>query len=291
MSALGDRLGPVGVWMFGAAFGPEPGAAAARIERAGYEVLWVGGGSTDPAAFDRLEEALARTNRLVLATGITNIWAWEPDALAERVTALERAYPGRFVLGLGVSHAPLVEKLGRHYERPFSAMVEFLDRWESHPERHGPAPVVLAALGERMLGVARDRTAGAHPYLTPPEHTRFARGVLGSGPLLAPEQTLVLDEDEDVARSTAREFIEHYLRLPNYKANLRRLGFDSDDLEGAGSDRLIDAIVLHGDAAHVAAGVRAHLAAGADHVCIQPRAHDGGIDFDALDVLAPLLLG
>jgi probable F420-dependent oxidoreductase len=256
--------------------------------------LWVGSGNLDERAFDLLEAALSATTRLVVATGIANIWAWEPAELSRHAAAVEAAYPGRFVLGLGVSHAPLVEALGRRYERPLEAMARFLDGLDaaaSRDEADGPQPPrVLAALGRRMLELSRDRSAGAHPYLTTPEHTEMARNLVGKGPLLAPEQALVLEEDPGQARITARAYLATYLQAPNYRANFGRLGYTEEDLAGAGSDRLVDALVVHGGPGQVVSRIRAHLAAGADHVCIQPLAHGGGFDFGALDVLAPRLL-
>jgi probable F420-dependent oxidoreductase len=288
-------LGPVGVWVGGRAIAQDPGGFAARVQSLGYGALWVGGSNSDERSFDLLERALSGTDRLVVATGITSIWAWEPAALARRVAAVEATYPGRFVLGLGVSHAPAVERLGYRYERPVEAMARFLTSldhaagMQAHPGS-ASTPRVLAALGERMLALSRDRSEGAHPYLTTPAHSEKARRILGAVPLLAPEQALVLEADPAKARATARAYISGYLGLPNYRANLARLGFGQDDLAGQGSDRLVDAVVVHGAPAEVAAKVRAHLEAGADHVCVQPLAPAGGVDAGALELLAPLLL-
>ena len=290
-----ESLGQVGVWVGAGAVEQDPGGFAARVERLGYGALWVGGGSPDGRAFDLLELALSRTRRLVVATGITNIWAWEPAALARRVAARGAAYPGRFVLGLGVSHAPLVEGLGHRYEHPLKAMAGFLGGLDAAEDndadaRGGPPPPrVLAALGQRMLELSRDRSAGAHPYLTPPEHTELARQVLGEAPLLAPEQAFVLGDEPRQARATARAYLARYLSLPNYRVNLERLGYGAEDLAEQGSDRLVDAVVVQGSPEQVVSRVRAHLEAGADHVCVQPLAHGGGIDAGALEVLAPLL--
>jgi len=285
----------VGVWVFSSAIEQDPGDLAQRVERLGYGALWVGGGNPDDPAFDLLERALSDTTRLVLATGITNIWAWDPAALARRAAAIEAAYPGRFVLGIGVSHAPLVERLGRHYEWPLRVMAGFLDGLDASGESGAEGavtaapPRVLAALGPRMLELSRDRSAGAHPYLTPPEHTRLARGILGPASLLAPEQALALDVEKDRARATARAYLERYLGAPNYRRNLERLGYGEEDFTERGSDRLVDALVAHGSVEQVARQVLAHLEAGADHVCIQPLAHGGGIDLAALEILAPVL--
>ena len=291
-----ESLGRVGVWVGPGALERDPGGFAAWVELLGYGALWVGGSNTDEKSFDLLELALGGTGRLVVATGITSIWAWEPAALARRVAAIETAHPGRFVLGLGVSHAPAVERLGRRYERPLEAMAAFLRGLDDARELNADAaassatPRVLAALGQRMLELSRDRSEGAHPYLTTPVHTESARRILGDAPLLAPEQALVLEAEPREARATARAYVSRYLALPNYRANLERLGFDEEDLAGQGSDRVVDALVAHGTANEVATRVRAHLEAGADHVCVQPLAPGGAIDAGALEALAPLLL-
>jgi probable F420-dependent oxidoreductase len=285
----------VGVWVSPVAIEQDAGGFAENVERLGYGALWVGGGNPDERAFQLLERALSHTSRLVVATGITNIWAWEPAVLARRAAAVEALYPERFVLGLGVSHAPLVEGLGRRYERPLQAMAGFLDGLDAEQrDADGVGtvtpPRVLAALGGRMLELSRDRAAGAHPYLTPPEHSAKAREFLGPEPLLAPEQALVLEEEPAQARATARAYLERYLRLPNYRQNLERLGYGDEDLDGRGSDRLVDALVAHGNADEVAGRIGAHLEAGADHVCVQPLSPGGGIDAAALQVLAQRLL-
>ncbi len=289
-------LGRIGVWVGPRAIEQDPGGFAARVERLGYGALWVGGSNPDERSFDLLEQALSGTDRLVVATGITSIWAWEPAALARRVAAMEVAHPGRFVLGFGVSHAPAVERLGYRYERPVEAMARFLTSLddaagkEADPGSSSSTPRVLAALGEGMLALSRDRSEGAHPYLTTPAHSEKARRILGNAPLLAPEQALVLEAEPAKARVTARAYISGYLSLPNYRANLGRLGFGAEDLAGQGSDQLVDAVVVHGGPAEVAVKVRAHLEAGADHVCVQPLTPGGGVDAGALEVLAPLLL-
>jgi probable F420-dependent oxidoreductase len=285
-----ETLGPVGVWANGAVLGEDPGGFAGLVEQLGFGALWVGGGNPYEAAFDLLEAALSKTSRIVLATGITNIWAWEPADLARRAAGIESAHPGRFLLGIGVSHAPLVQSLGRIYERPLEAMAAFLDGLDAAGATESSPPRVLAALGRRMLELSRDRASGAHPYLAPPQHTARARQVLGRGLLLAPEQALVLESEPGQARVAARAYLERYLRLPNYRSNLQRLGYSDEDLAGSGSDRLTDALVPHGSAEEVAARVLAHLEAGADHVCIQPLAANGRFDAGALATLAPHLL-
>lgn len=283
------QLGHAGVWVSGPAIDDDPGGLARFVEGLGYTGLWIGGGNADAAAFSRLEALLGATETLVVATGIANIWAWDAAEMARRSAALEEAFPDRFLLGLGVSHAPLVERLGRQYGRPYAEMVAYLDALDEAGTQAPPR--VLAALGPRMLRLAADRSAGAHPYLTTPEHTRTARETLGPAPLLAPEQAMVLADDPEVARSRARAYLDRYLRLPNYTSNLRRLGWRAEDFESGGSDALVDALVPHGDAEALAACVRAHREAGADHVCVQPLGEDGGVDRHALEILAPPVVG
>lgn len=296
-AALRQRLGPFGVWVAGPALErTDPAELANWIEGLGYTTLWIGGGNPDHAAFSRLETMLSATDHLVVATGIANLWAWEPARLAFEASRLQASFRGRFVLGVGVSHAPLVERLGRRYERPYETMVAFLDALEAAPAAPGidraevgATPLVLAALGDRMLRLAAERALGAHPYLTTPAHTERARAVLGAGPVLVPEQALVLEDDPATARRSARAYLGHYLRLPNYRRNLSRLGFSEKDLEEAGSDRLVDALVLHGAPKDIVAGIRAHLEAGADQVCIQPLTAAGELDRYALELLGPSL--
>jgi len=225
---------------------------------------------------------LAATDHLVVATGILNIWAWDPAALYAQAAALDGAYPGRFLLGLGVSHAPLVQQLGRDYQHPLAAMRDFLDGLDTAAGA-GAGPVrVLAALGPKMVQLARDRAAGAHPYLVTPEHTADARQALGEAPLLAPEQAVVIDADRDAAHRIARQYLATYLQLPNYTSNLRHYGFQDEDLAAGGSDRLVDALVPSGAAATVARRVQEQLGAGADHVCVQPLGEGRAVDLDGL---------
>jgi probable F420-dependent oxidoreductase len=216
-------------------------------------------------------------------------------ATANGARALADAYPGRFVLGIGVSHAPAVAVRGASYGKPVTAMRAYLDAMAEAQYRPPPppedAPVLLAALGPRMLELARDRTRGAHPYFVPVEHTVRAREILGAGSLLAPEQAVVLETDPARAREVAREHVRVYLALDNYRRSLLRLGFGEDDVAGDGSDRLVDAVVAWGDVEAVASRVRAHLEAGADHVCVQVLgAPPGELPLPALRELAPALV-
>lgn len=272
---LRQVLGRVGIWMPPpAAIGLDPEGFARAIEEAGFGSVWIPGVNA-ARNLDALEPLLSATRRLVVATGIASVWTWAPEDLAAAADRLADRYPGRFVLGLGVSHAPLVESTGQAYVRPLTKMREFLDALPAVR-----APLVLAALGPKMLELSRDRAAGAHPYFSPPEHTAFSRSVLGAAPLLVPEQAVALAPGS-AGEDAARGYAGYYLKLPNYVSNLRRFGFADDDFADGGSDRLISTIVPSGaEAAHARVGE--HLAAGADHVVIQPVA--GGGTFSAGDL-------
>lgn len=268
-------VGRVGVWTFQLEQHPaaRAQAAAAEIEQLGYGALWIPE-AMGREAFTHAGLLLAATRRLPVATGIANIWARDPMAMAAAQRTLTEAYPRRFLLGLGVSHAPLVEGVrGHRYARPLSTMRTYLDAMDAAPYTAAPPPVepvrVIGALAPKMLRLSAERAAGAHPYFVPPEHTRRAREILGPGPLLAPEQAAVLETDARAARTIARGHMALYLTLPNYRNNLLRLGFAESDLDGGGSDRLVDAIVVWGDEDAIAGRVREHHAAGADHVCVQ----------------------
>jgi probable F420-dependent oxidoreductase len=265
---LRQALGRLGIWMPPPArIGLEPEAFARAIEEAGFGSVWIPGVNT-AADLEALEPLLAATERLVVASGVASVWTWAPEALAAGADRVAGRYPGRFVLGLGVSHAPLVEAAGLAYTRPLAKMRQFLDELPA-----GRAPVVLAALGPKMLELSRDRALGAHPYFSPPEHTAFSRSVLGAAPLLVPEQAVSLT-DGSAGRAAGRAYAKYYLQLPNYVSNLRRFGFRDDDFANGGSDRLISTIIPAGPEA-LAARVREHLDAGADHVAIQPVAETG----------------
>jgi probable F420-dependent oxidoreductase len=296
-AAARERLGRVGVW-FGA-LGLAPAAAgrevAAELDELGYGALWVGEALHNKESFAHLGILLAATRRITVASGIANIWVRDATAANNGADTLAEAYDDRFVLGLGVSHQPIVDTRGHDYGRPLAAMRAYLDALDEArydgPPPSAPVPVVLAALRTRMLELARDRTAGAHPYFVPVEHTAQARETLGPAPVLAPELAVVLETDPVRARAIAREHTVGYLRLPNYVANLRTFGFDDADLANAGSDRLVDAIVAWGDVDAISARVRAHHEAGADHVAIQPLAATVEAAQAQLRELAPALLG
>jgi probable F420-dependent oxidoreductase len=270
---LRSRLGRIGIWMPPPErIGVDPAATAAAVERAGFASLWVGGSNPDEAAFARLRAQLAGSERLIVATGIASVWAWEPARLRTAAEELAADFPGRFILGLGVSHAPAVAALGHAYMRPLAKMEKFLDELD-HPAFHGGdrelPPIVLAALGPKMLELARDQTLGSHPYFTTPEHTKFAREVLGPAPLLVPELAFTLADDPAQGAATARAYAGRYVKLPNYTRNLERFGFGPADFQGAGSDRLISQVIPNGSAA-LTERIGSHLEAGADHIVIQP---------------------
>jgi probable F420-dependent oxidoreductase len=267
--------------------------AARQLEAVGYGALWVGEALHNREAMSHAAILLGTTARIQVATGIANIWARDAAAAANADRTLNEAFDGRFLLGLGVSHAPIVNPRGHAYSRPLAAMESYLDALDQHAaeaaEPTGPPVRVLAALGPRMLELARDRAAGAHPYFVTPEHTERARRILGPDSFLAPEQAVVLEADPTRARRIARSYTREYLRLPNYLNSLRTLGFEDEDFADGGSDRLVDAIVAWGAAEVVAARVHAHLDAGADHVAVQACADSGEEALRALRELRPLI--
>ncbi len=269
------NIGRVGIWSFGLELQPAARAqeAAAEIESLGYGALWIPE-AMGREVFTHAGLLLAATRRIVIATGIANIWARDAMTMAAAQKTLTEAYPDRFLLGLGVSHAPLVETVrGHRYEKPLSAMRAYLDAMDIAPSIAPPPTTdlvrVIGALAPKMLKLAAARTAGAHPYFVPPEHTARARALMGPGPLLAPEQAVVLETTASPARDIARAHMMTYLGLPNYVNNLKRLGFSDADVANGGSDGLVDAIVAWGDLDAVVRRVRAHFDAGADHVCVQ----------------------
>jgi probable F420-dependent oxidoreductase len=264
-------IGEVGIW--GSWGWYDQGAEAAaevatELEELGYGALWLSGGFGRGLA-PYFRDILAGTSRLVVASGIISIWVDDAASIAGGVAELEQLAPGRFLLGLGASHAVIVDGSGDQYRHPYSKMVGYLDELDAASPTVSRDRRALAALGPKMLRLSAERSWGAHPYFVPVEHTAFARETMGSGPLLAPEQAVVLETDPAKARAIAREHMTGYLTLPNYTNNLRRFGYTDEDLSGGGSDRLVDAIVAWGDASAVAQRVAAHRAAGADHVCLQ----------------------
>jgi probable F420-dependent oxidoreductase len=277
------KLGKIGVWTSYRPFGKERAGEAAKLaEDLGYGAWWVGGSPHVPDVRPILEA----TSTLTAATGILNVWANDPAETAAQDAALRAEFPGRFVLGIGIGHPEATSD----YRRPLTAMRAFLDGLDAAPD---PPPVeerCLAALRPKMLELARERSAGAHTYFVPVEHTRSARERLGPGTLLAPELACVVETDPDRARAVARGYAKLYLGLSNYTNNLLDLGFTEVDFADGGSDGLIDAIVPHGSAEEIAEVVRAHLDAGADHVCLQPLGEEG-IPRESWTALARALLG
>jgi probable F420-dependent oxidoreductase len=270
---LVQRIGEYGVWR---GFGRVTPEFAAEVEHLGYGALWLG---STPPELERLEPLLAATTHLVVASGIVNVWAAPATEVAAALRRMDERYPGRFLLGVGIGHPEATQQ----YRSPYDALVSYLDDLDA-----GGVPQdrrVLAALGPRVLRLARDRTLGAHPYLTPPAHTALAREVLGDGVLLAPEQKVVLESDAAVARAVGRPVVDQpYLHLTNYVSNLHRLGYRDEDISGGGSDALIDDLVARGSADDIAGRLRQHLTSGADHVAIQVLSADD----DALPTLRAL---
>jgi len=268
--------------------------AVAEIEEMGFGTIWIGE-HLGREPFAACAIVLAATQRIQVATGIANIWARDATAMANSARTLAEAWPDRFILGIGVSHASLVNSRGHQYEKPLTAMREYLDAMENvtyrAPQPPRPAPIVLAALGPKMLELARERTLGAHPYFVPVEHTRQARAILGADRVLAPEHAVVFARNRAEARKTGDTYTGTYLGLPNYHQNLERLGWPEADLQGTGSDRLFDAVVAWGDDETIARKVLEHRTAGADQVVVNVITPTPSVaPTDDLRRLAPLLL-
>jgi len=287
--------GSTGVWFFTEGMAVARAAEfAQRVESLGYTHLWLPE-TTGRDPFAHIAWLAARTERLAFATGIANIYHRHPGAMHQAALTLAEQTGGRFLLGLGVSHAPLVAGLRKlEYKSPVKTMREYLAAMDASPYS-GPKPAerprtVLAALGPKMLALAAEQTDGAHPYWTTPEHTHEARAILGPGKLLCVEQKVVLETDAARARAAGRAALRIYAALPNYRNNWLRMGYGEDDLAGAGSDRLIDGLVAWGDAKAIRERLQAHRDAGATHVCIQPlkaEGRPGEADLRALEELAP----
>ncbi|MGZ4585619.1 MAG: LLM class F420-dependent oxidoreductase [Mycobacterium sp.] len=273
--ALKPDLGRFGVWLPSRSITPE---LAAKIESLGYGAAWIGGSPDAELAW--VEPALAQTTSLQLATGIVNIWTAPAPAVAESFKRIENAHPGRFLLGVGVGHPEHTQE----YVKPYDALVSYLDELDA--EMVPTSRRVLAALGPRVLRLAAQRSAGAHPYLTTPEHTAKARELVGNSVFLAPEHKVVLTTDPDEARAVGRRYADFYLDLSNYVNNWRRLGFTEADVRKPGSDRLIDAVVAYGTPDAIAQRLNEHLDAGADHVAVQVL--DAARDDEILRVLTEL---
>lgn len=275
VAALKPDLGRFGVWLGTRSITPQ---LAKRIESLGYGAVWIGGSPDADLAW--VEPALAETDSLQLATGIVNIWSAPAAAIARSYERIESAYPGRFLLGIGVGHREHTQE----YVKPYDALVGYLDELDA-----AMVPTsrrVLAALGPRVLQLAAERSAGAHPYLTTPQHTAKARELVGSSVFLAPEHKVVLSTDASEARAIGRRYANFYLDLSNYVNNWLRSGFTHDDVRKPGSDKLIDAVVAYGTPEAVAQRLTEHLDAGADHVAVQPL--DAASDDEVVRVLGEL---
>ena len=255
-------LGRFGIWQHTGKSSPE---LVAEAERLGYGTYWIGGSPRAP--LDIVEAALDATSSIVVATGIVNMWADDAGPIAEAYHRIEARHPGRFLLGVGIGHPEAIKE----YKAPYETMVDYLDELDSLDVPRGR--MCLAALGPKVLKLAADRTAGAHPYLTDPPHTASARAIVGDA-LLAPEHKVVLTTDPELARSVGRKALKMYLGLVNYRNNWLRHGFTEDDLANGGSDRFIDTFVLYGETKSIVSRLQEHLDAGADHVCIQVLAED-----------------
>lgn len=271
------ELGAFGVWRTAAGITPE---MAEEIEALGYGAIWVGG--SPKGDLEDVERLIEATEEIPVATGIVNMWRDPAEEVVESYRRIDSRHPGRFILGVGIGHPEATAE----YQRPLDKMKDYLGRLEV-----GGVPaerLMLAALGPVALRLAAERTAGAHPYLTTPRHTGYARQVLGPGPMLAPEQKVVLATDPEAARYVGRPVVARYLGRVNYRNNLLREGWSAEDLSDGGSDALVDALVLHGTADQLVSGISAHLRAGADHVGVQVLGSDPMTTYREL---APRLFG
>jgi probable F420-dependent oxidoreductase len=282
----------VGIWSADLRFGDrgEAAEAAAELEELGYGALWFpdGGGPV----FDAARNLLAATRETVVATGILNLWMHEPAEVIDGYASLNGDFPDRFLMGIGVSHAPAIDQMREPgtYRKPLAAMKAFLDELDSGTPPVPPERRVLAALGPKMLDLAAERTGGVHPYLVTPEHTRIAREAVGGDRLVFPEQTVVLCSTREEARSSAEGWLRDYLSLPNYANSMLRLGFTQEDVDTV-SDRLFDAIIAWGDEEANKARVDEHIAAGADQVCVQVVTGKQELPREQWRRLAPALIG
>ena len=274
--SLKPDLGRYGVWTFGAVT-PEQ---AAEIEKLGYGAVWAGGSPAGDLAF--VEPILEATQNLQVATGIVNVWTAEAAEVAESYHRIEKAHPGRFLLGIGIGHPEHTEE----YRKPYDVLVEYLDALDA--AKVPTSRRVVAALGPRVLKLAADRSAGAHPYLTTPEHTAQAHNIVGNTVYLAPEHKVVLTRDAEQARAIGRETVDFYLNLSNYTNNWKRLGFTDADIAKPGSDKLIDAVVAHGTPEAIAARLDEHFLAHADHVAIQVLGGEDALLPTLADLAGPL---
>jgi probable F420-dependent oxidoreductase len=287
------RLSGTGIWSGGLRYGDagEAVEAAGELESLGYSALWIP--DTGGDLFESLERLLGATTAITVASGILNLWMHTPEETADAYARFTQAYGDRLLIGIGVSHAPLIDATepGR-YRTPLASTAAFLDGLDAAAHPLPSDGRVLAALGPKMLELARQRTAGTHPYNVTPEHTALAREAMGADGLVLPEQAVALERDPSRARALGRAHLSFYFALPNYVNNLRRLGFGDDDFADGGSDRLVDALVAWGDDDSIRERIDAHRAAGADHVCIQVLADTTavGLPLEQWRQLAPVLV-
>lgn len=291
---MSTELGKLGVWAFIDEMSAKEAVNFARqLEIWGYSALWIPEAvGRDP--FSIISYMAAATEKLIFATGIANIYARDPMSMNALRRTLGEIAPGRFMLGLGVSHAPLVKDIrGHDYRKPVTTMREYIEAMNSAlylaEEAPEPPPILLGALRQNMLKLSAEKGSGAHPYFVPPEHTAWARSILGADALLCPEQMLLMQSDPVTARQIARAHMSTYTTLENYRNNLKQFGFQDEDFEGGGSDKLVDAIVAWGDKQVLLGRIQAHWSAGASHVCIQALQDESqrGPDITTLEALAP----
>jgi probable F420-dependent oxidoreductase len=279
------QLGRFGAWFNPRYSDDERTGFVVQAEAFGFPTAWLGFGRASISDLALVERVLDATTTITVATAIVNMWTNEPDDVVASYHRIAARHGDRFLLGVGVGHPESITT----YRQPYATIVDYLDRLDA-----GCVPVdrrILAALGPRALRLAADRTLGTHPYLVVPEHTREARQLLGPDAVIAPEHKVVLEADPDLARSIGRPFVaDPYLKLRNYTNNLRRHGYTDDDIDAGGSDRLIDALVLHGSVDTIASGLRAHLDAGANHVAIQVLTANGDSPMAAYQQLAHALM-
>jgi len=278
-SSLGGPGGPC-LGRFGSFSRGVTPRQAQEIESLGYGAVWVGG--SPPAALDWVEPILAATTTLQVATGIVNIWTAAAKPVADSFHRIDHAYPGRFLLGIGVGHP----EAHAEYRKPYDALVDYLDRLDDYGVPANRR--VVAALGPRVLTLSAHRSAGAHPYLTTPQHTAQARELIGPSAFLAPEHKVVLTTDPDRARAVGRRALDVYFNLANYRNSWKRLGFSDDEVARPGSDRLVDAVVAYGAVEAIAARLTEHLDAGADHVAVQVLTKDENLVPTLPELAGPL---
>jgi len=287
------NIGSIGIWSGALRYGDAKEAAehAAELESLGYSTLWIPDVGGD--VFGSLDNLLGATKTAVIATGILNLWMHTPEETAEQHAKLVANHGRRFMCGIGISHQPFIDvvKEAGTYKKPVATMAAYLDGLDAAPTPLAPEDRMLAALGPKMLELARERTAGTHPYLVTPELTKQARDGIGDGKLVASEVGVVLETDASKARAVARQALSTYLGLPNYANNWKRNGFTDDDIANGGSDRLVDALFAWGDESAIAKRVQEHRDAGADHVCIQVLTENpAGFPVEEWRTLAPALL-